>query len=360
MKTHPLRVLLIEDDEDDFVLVRQMLSQSGSSEFELEWAATSEAALDRIRNGQYNVCLLDYRLDGRDGLDLLNEMVVKGLEAPVIFLTGQADHQVGSEAMQAGASDFLVKTQLDAPLLERSIRYAVERRRSEEALNACEKRVKMLSSQLSTVQEIEGMKIAGELEDHLGQVLSAIKSGVENVLDQMSQGAAVPGSMQALVPLMQYAIEEAQRIYALPRPSLLDDLGILAALSRYCREFQNIYPGIKVRKQVDIEEKEVPASLKTVIYKLVQEAMHNVARHSMANIMDISLMGPNGNIELMIKDNGIGFEMKDAAAATGYQSQLGLASMKERAELTGGSLTIESARGAGTTIRALWPLRLPT
>jgi PAS domain S-box-containing protein len=158
------KVLLIEDDEDDYVLVRRLLSQVQGSEYELNWVATHDGALDAMNNGRHDVCLLDYRLGDRDGLELLHEFRSKGLRAPIIFLTGQGDYEVDLEAMKGGAADFLVKGQINGPLLERSIRYAIEHKRAEETLvryqNELEKRVEERTAALEKANKALRKEIA--------------------------------------------------------------------------------------------------------------------------------------------------------------------------------------------------------
>lgn len=128
------RVLLIEDQETDYLLTRRMLSLIEGQSFELEWAASYQAGLEAIRLGVHDVCLLDYRIGESDGLELLKEARNAGCNAPVILLTGMGDYRVDLEAMRLGAADFLVKDQLTPALLERSIRYAIEQARTLEEL----------------------------------------------------------------------------------------------------------------------------------------------------------------------------------------------------------------------------------
>lgn len=134
MENEKLRILLVDDDEDDFVITRDLLSEMRALPVELDWVSTFGDALKIIQRGCHDIYLFDYRLGERTGLDMLTEAVKCGCTAPMILLTGQGDHGVDIEAMKAGASDYLVKGKLDASMLERSIRYAVERKRSEEQI----------------------------------------------------------------------------------------------------------------------------------------------------------------------------------------------------------------------------------
>ena len=240
--------------------------------------------------------------------------------------------------------------------LRREIR---ERTRAEEALKQSERELRVLSSRLLTAQEKERKRIAGELHDGVGQWLSTIKFAMENAVRRMDKGdsEASADSLEAIVSLAQGAIEEVRRIAMDLRPSTLDDIGILATISWFCREFQAIYSGISIEKQIDIEEDEVPDLLKIVIYRVLQEAMNNVTKHSNANLVRFSLRKTDGTIELVIEDNGLGFDLEDALSLDSDRRGLGLASMKERTELSGGSFAIDSAKGRGTIVRASWPLQ---
>lgn len=126
MDDKQLRVLLVEDDEDDYLLTRDLFSEIKGSRFELDWVRTPAEALQAIEGTDHDVYLLDHNLGERTGLELMQEMLDKGCKTPIIMLTGQGDYGIDVEAMTAGAADFLVKGQVGAPLLERSIRYALQ------------------------------------------------------------------------------------------------------------------------------------------------------------------------------------------------------------------------------------------
>ena len=144
MERNRIKILLVDDDEDDYVITRGLLSEIEGTEFDLEWVATFNGALDAIARRVHDVYLVDYGLGERTGLDLLREVVRGGCKGPIILLTGQGDHEVDVEAMKLGAADYLVKGQITPALLGRSIRYAIERSQVIEALRDSEKQYKRL------------------------------------------------------------------------------------------------------------------------------------------------------------------------------------------------------------------------
>jgi PAS domain S-box-containing protein len=228
---------------------------------------------------------------------------------------------------------------------------AVHRFNLEDDLRESENRLHHLSSQLLAAQENERRRIARELHDSIGQSLAAAKFILEKKLSQLSKGSPPPGvTLEDVIPMIQNAIEESRRISMDLWPSVLDDLGILSAISWFCRQFGMVYSSISIEKQLDIREDEVPTPLKVVIYRVLQETLNNIAKHSQAEQVYISLWKQDGKIELTIEDNGIGFDPETS------RKGLGLVSMKERVEFSGGMLAIESDLGSGTTIRATWTI----
>ncbi len=130
----PIRVLLVDDDEEDYLLTRGMLAEVKLAEYVLDWVPTYEQALRTLEAEEHDVYLVDYRLGDRDGLQLLHEAIDRGCRAPLIMLTGLSDEDLDVKAMRAGAADYLVKGEISPRTLERSIRYAIERKRGEAAI----------------------------------------------------------------------------------------------------------------------------------------------------------------------------------------------------------------------------------
>jgi len=124
------RIPTIDDDEDDFFITSEYIKAIEGKSFVIDWCHKYQDGLDNMCNGMYDLYLVDYRLGAQNGVELLRAAQERGCRAPVILLTGQGEHEIDLEAMKAGAADYLVKGRLDPGLLERSIRYAIERKRA--------------------------------------------------------------------------------------------------------------------------------------------------------------------------------------------------------------------------------------
>jgi len=159
-----IRILLIEDDEDDYALVRGLLSGLSRADFSLEWVKTYQEGLKELCRADHDVCLLDYRLGSRNGLELIREAMRAGCDKPIIFLTGEKNHGVDMEAIRSGAADYLVKALLTADMLDRSIRYSIARKKSERELKSYRHRLEDLvrerTEQLETANEKLRLEVA--------------------------------------------------------------------------------------------------------------------------------------------------------------------------------------------------------
>ncbi|MFW5635873.1 MAG: sensor histidine kinase, partial [Thermodesulfobacteriota bacterium] len=199
-------------------------------------------------------------------------------------------------------------------------------------------------------------RIAGDLHDGIGQCLSAVKFIVESSLEQLN--GKVDGTylnaLKALIPLLQESSEEVRNIVMNLRPSILDDLGILATIGWFCRQFRAVYSHIRVEENIDLAEAQVPDSLKTILFRILQEAMNNVVKHSQADRVKIQLRKRGQAIEFTVRDNGRGFDADRLREIDASEKGFGITGMKERAELSGGVFEVDSAPERGTVIRAAW------
>lgn len=238
-----------------------------------------------------------------------------------------------------------------------NIQDITERHRAEQALRDSREALHRLSARLLAAQETERQRVARELHDSIGQSLSAVKFMVERAIegDPAAPGMPQVSALRAAVPVIQASVEEVRRISMALRPSTLDDLGLIATLAWISREFQSTYPHIQVDQAIDVDEAEVPDPIKTTIFRIVQEAMNNAAKHSQASRITLALRVVFGALQLVVADNGVGFkpgEPRKQDATGGF----GLAFMRERAELFGGAFVVTSGIGLGTEITAQWPV----
>ena len=270
---------------------------------------------------------------------------------------------VTGEKLKGVVAIFSRKPLLDTPLkalasVSNQLALGIRRLWAEEALRKSEKELRFLSSELLTTQENERARIARELHDGIGQALSTMKVRVETFakIARADVSRLRVEDLENLVPVIRQTIEEVRNTCMDLRPSTLDGLGIVPTIDWFSREFQTTYPFMQIEKEIDIRETDVPDSLKIIIYRIVQEALNNAARHSGAEIMRISLAKTDGEIRLALQDNGQGFDLEDLRSADTAERGFGLTSMKERTELSAGSFSIESSVGQGTTVRASWPL----
>jgi len=297
---------------------------------------------------------VEYRIRRYDGA--YRHFLVRGV--PVFKDDGNTQEWVGT------CIDITERNQTEEALRQRSLELqqlteTLEQRVLERTaeLAATNEALRHLSTKLLSAQEDERKRIAGELHDTIGSCLSAVKFKVETVQQQIENTANVTSAaLNTIIPIVQESIDECRRIQMDLRPSMLDDLGLLPTLSWLCRRFETIYSGIRIEQKIGIEEGEIPNPLKIVIYRVIQEAMNNVAKHSNADFVCLSFRKRDDKLELALQDNGRGFDQEKADSQESTSRGLGLSSMRDRVELSWGSFAIESTEGKGTIIRASWPL----
>ncbi|MFO7964335.1 MAG: response regulator [Desulfobacterales bacterium] len=350
-----LNILLIEDDEDDYILIRDSLSDNDYTRYDLEWVRDAEDVEIDPKN-HYDACLLDYRLGIKDGLAVLKKLKKKKFNAPIIMLTGHGNRELDMDAMKLGADDYIEKDLLDSNLLERSIRYSIDRWQNIKRLKESERELRRLSVKILQTQEDERKYIAKELHDSIGSNLTAIKLMLEASRSAFVPDSAGSGfSFDKILSTVVDTIEETQRITKNLRPEALDRLGIVKSIQSLARQFSEINKNIEIEMSIGLTEESVAEHLKITIFRVAQEALNNIAKHSGADHVHIQFADFQKLLKLEITDNGKGFRSPfEAQANPECKRGTGLYGMRERVELTDGRFEVISEIGNGTTVRAFW------
>jgi signal transduction histidine kinase len=217
-------------------------------------------------------------------------------------------------------------------------------------------RLSSLSRQIIRVQEDERRRIARDLHDEIGQLLSAVKLSLQDVQDRVEGTQIHPlvcDSLDVLGQLLQHVRSLALEL----RPSLLDELGLHEASKWYVKQFAK-RAGLTVTFEAEGAWERLPDEIEIACFRVLQEGLTNISKHARATQASVRLIRMNDHLDLTISDNGIGFLFNEArSAAVSQGTSLGLLSMEERLRLVGGTLDIVSAAGGGTELKAQFPLR---
>jgi signal transduction histidine kinase len=223
------------------------------------------------------------------------------------------------------------------------------RRHHEQRLAESESRLRNLSAQLMTAQEEERRSIARDLHDEMGQVATAMTLDLQRAagaIDSEKKNDLIGRALHGAERLLDTIHEIAGRI----RPSLLDDLGLKDAVQSFLSDYEH-RTGITVSADLNFEPSDLPANVSENIYRIMQEALTNVAKHALASAVSVRVSRMNDRIMLRVRDNGIGFE---PAGVDG--KRLGLLGMRERAELLNGTFTVQAEAGKGTQVSVELPI----
>jgi signal transduction histidine kinase len=227
---------------------------------------------------------------------------------------------------------------------------AVERARLVETIRAGREQLEMLSRRLLAAQEEERRRLAVELHDELGQILTAVKINLES----KRPSAAIPAYVKDAIGSVDQAMDRVRDLALDLRPSVLDDLGLAAALRWYVDRFAR-KAQVETHLSIDAVTKLDPV-LEITCFRLAQEALTNVVRHAHAKHVWFHLHLLDDRLELNVRDDGIGFDAAAARARALGGASLGLLGMEERASLVGGRFEVVSAPGNGTEVRAYLPV----
>lgn len=228
-----------------------------------------------------------------------------------------------------------------------------------EQVRSGRERLRLLSQQILDIQEDERRHIARDLHDQIGQALTALKVNLQSIQRTSNGGAINNASLEENINIIDRTIQQVRNLSLELRPSLLDDLGVVAAIRWYVdRQAQRA--GFKWDFVADPPEMRLKPELETTCFRLVQEAITNVVRHAQASMVQIELRQLDNQLELVIRDDGVGFDVRAAQARSVDDPSLGLVGMEERVQLIGGriEITSNSSNGIGTEIRAYLPMSL--
>jgi PAS domain S-box-containing protein len=224
-----------------------------------------------------------------------------------------------------------------------------ERKRAEEKIRQSNRRLRQLSQRLVQVQESERRQLARELHDEVGQLLT----GLRFMLVRCRRGPAPAECLEDAATVVDDLIQKVRNLSLDLRPAMLDDLGLLPTLHWHLDRFMN-QTGIKVAVKHDseLEERRFHADVETSAYRIIQEALTNVARHAGVTEATLRVEADDRRLCIEVEDRGVGFD--PAALLGGYTN--GLSGMRERAELLGGELILTTKVGVGTRVSAVLPL----
>jgi signal transduction histidine kinase len=251
---------------------------------------------------------------------------------------------------EVGAVDYLMKPVVPE-ILKSKVAVFVELHRKTERLRESEEKLRRLAAHLISVREEERAHIAREIHDELGQVLTGLKMEVGWLAKRLNEAALVEKT-DSMAKLIDSTVQTVRKIATGLRPEMLDDMGLVAAVGWQVKEFQK-RTGIRCRAKLPPETAKIDIDLSTTMFRIFQEILTNVARHSRATRVDIDLAIDPERVSLEVMDNGVGIAEADRHG----RKSLGLLGMHERALLFGGEVRITGTAGHGTRVSVAIPIR---
>jgi signal transduction histidine kinase len=368
MIKNEFRILLIDDDEDDFIHIRDLLNDVTFSKYKVYWEPTYSGGLEALQKESFDVCLLDYKLGEKTGLDLLVEAKTRTFTYPIIFLTGLGDFELDVQAMERGASDYLVKNQLTYPLLERSIRYSIKRDYDYEEL----KNTKALLLQQDRLASL-GL-LASSLAHEIGTPLGIIRSRAELIEKKTIENESLKKDMTVVITQIDRITKLVNSLLHLARGGKSDHVTSVS-LDQVIEDVLNLLEPEFVRKNILLKKelalacrvKAESGPLGQVLLNLLINAIHAIeeAKKMKANSaleVTLKVVILKNQTQISIQDTGVGiseenksqlfkpfFTTKDIGQGTG----LGLATSLGIINSWGGTISVVSQVGIGTTFTFL-------
>jgi signal transduction histidine kinase len=344
------KILVVDDEPKSLYALQELLSSLGQN---LMIAQSGEEALKLALKHDFAVILLDVRMPGIDGFETAK--MIRGRErskqTPIIFLTAQADEMNSMfRGYAVGAVDYLMKPVVPE-VLKSKVAIFVELHMKSERLRESEDKLRRLAAHLISVREEERAHIAREIHDELGQVLTGIKMEVGWLQKRLKEPVLLE-KCDSMAKLIDSTVQTVRKIATGLRPEMLDDMGLIAAVGWQAKDFQK-RTGIRCRTKLPPEGTKLDLDVSTTAFRIFQEILTNVARHSRATRVDIDLAVTEELLKLEVTDNGVGIPSSDLNG----RKSLGLLGMQERALLFGGEVRITGTPGHGTSVSVQIPIR---
>ena len=350
-----IRILLLEDRATDAELVRHSLKQSGLS-FCWKHVDNKSAFTHELERFAPDLVLSDFSLPSFDGYSALAIAQEKCPDTPFIFVTGTLGEEVAIETLKKGATDYVLKHRLVrlVPSVQRALREArerVERKRAQEQLRRSHEQLRALSMHLQDVREQERIRIAREVHDELGQAMTGLKLQLTWLAKRLPRNPRLlHEKTRMMAERIDRTIQAVRRIATELRPPLLDSAGLPAALEWQAQEFEK-QTGIRCTVKSSLGDTVWNQDLNTTIFRIFQETLTNIIRHSNATRVAVRLYEATSHLVLEVHDNGRGISKEEIQNT----KSIGLLGMRERASLLSGEIHFHGEEGEGTTVRVLIP-----
>jgi len=380
------KILLVEDDREDYLLTKEMLAEARGRKYLLEWASDYESGKQAILLTSFDAILMDYDLGRKSGIDLTREVSALGCKSPIILLTGRGNYEVDMEAMQNGVTDYLSKSESTPSTLERAIRYAILQKQTEEELRAAKEELearvqertrellnknfdleaeikerKRIEAELAEMQrgmmdrtEAEYRELARDLHDGPMQDLYGLVFQLETLPTDFMEGKGGETTSAMKGKLLQ-VIQSLRTISRELRPPALAPYGLEKAIRSHAEYLQQAHPDLHIYLHLENDGKKLPETTRLSLFRIYQTAVTNIIRHAQATQAEIRFSLTPQVVRLEIGDNGCGFDVPSRWIELARQGHMGLVGAAERAEAIGGKMHVESNIGKGTMISVLVP-----
>ncbi|HEU4717557.1 MAG TPA: hybrid sensor histidine kinase/response regulator [Bacteroidia bacterium] len=402
MSEDKIHILMIDDDEEDFIITKDILLEKSGGRFALEWVSSYEDGLRAFGEKKHDVYLVDYRLGVNNGIDLIREGVAMGVEAPFILMTGQSDPVIDTMALEAGAADFLVKGSISSSQLERAIRYSIEQNKNvmkitklnaeleervkertqtlENALRELKRSEEELAVALEKEKELNDLKsrfvamASHEFRTPLATILSSLtlvkryaELGDPEKMEKHTKriGSSVSNMTELLNDVLSLSKLEEGKIVPAP-----ESFSLMQFAEEIIREMRGIAkPSQEILYSHDGDAEDVSTDK-----KIVRNILHNLVSNAIkfsddGKKIEVRTSCANDTAMIEVKDNGIGISEEDQKhlfqrffrgqnVSNIQGTGLGLSILAKYVEVLHGKINMQSELGKGTVFSISFPVSI--